>query len=581
MIAKIDPKIAVSLLITLFLAILVVFDGVPLVLGDGYSYYHPAKTLVEEGRLISDTEPEYLQYAGENISYYHGKYVTRVGPGTSVLMAPFLAASKPFDDGTIYNDYHKAFIGHSLADGIAILIASVVYTLIGVFFVIKSLEILGFSRKKAVLAMVLAYFSSHLLAYTLEFPAYTHSYEFFALAGFFYFALRLKNTQNKFFKDALFTGIFIGIAVLVRSSLILCIFPIIIYSFWGKGDIFKKLLTIGIAGLPFALIFFHYNHAAYGGFLSNGYSVLHGQNPDFTQNHTLKMLFSATRGWFVYSPLALLSIYGLVEMTRERTRIAIAILASIAISVVFFSFWPWWWSGYSIGQRFFIGLLPFVAAGIGQVLKKADSLTPELKKCVHAGLILLTLYSLSVTFLHRITPASDLPEILGRQGKHAEVPDEEEFSPLDFFRYHSKIIRETSSTGEYAKTLSESLNGGRSIALLAAGLTDPITKLEKTDNDEFTLHFIPNSTNSEITADITVSIEFNHAIYNYKIQNIDFSRYSNAKFTCSEEKCVTNWNDVITPEDSLDNQPLCLSDSLCVKLSSEAQIKFVDYRYAE
>lgn len=100
-------------------------DGVPFALSDGYGYFHTAKELVTNSSFVSSLTPEYLSYSGHTISLFNDNYVTRYSPGNSIFWFLPLKFSSLFNNNTIYDNYYKAFNGHSFADGMIVLMTSI------------------------------------------------------------------------------------------------------------------------------------------------------------------------------------------------------------------------------------------------------------------------------------------------------------------------------------------------------------------------------------------------------------------------------------------------------------------------
>src|SRR5215207_6406005 len=97
--------------VPIFLSLVTVsfIAGSPFIFSDGYGYYHVAKNLVEEGSFVSAEKPEYYYYSGHTTNTFADRYVTVYSSATSIFWWPFLTAAKPFNNGTIYTDYFKAY----------------------------------------------------------------------------------------------------------------------------------------------------------------------------------------------------------------------------------------------------------------------------------------------------------------------------------------------------------------------------------------------------------------------------------------------------------------------------------------
>jgi hypothetical protein len=85
----------------------------------------------------------------------------------------------------------------------------------------------------------------------------------------------------------------------------------------------------------------------------------------------VKMLFSNERGLFLFSPIALLAVAGLVVLWRRRPvhRPFLVAVYAMALGVLLFQgTTPWYTGGFGFGQRYLTVLMPVVALGVAGVL---------------------------------------------------------------------------------------------------------------------------------------------------------------------------------------------------------------------
>lgn len=549
----------------LIVSLVVLLDGTPFLLSDSYAYYHSAKSFVDTGKVYTDSEPEYDRYS-PYVSEFNGKYLTIVNPGNAFLTIPGLEISKLVDanaNRTIYNDYYKAFNGHSFADGFAILITDVLLAVGSIAFIYLSLRELGHTKKLSIVATFATAASTYVYNYSVELIGFTHIPELFGVSGALYFTLKCtknitsqKNVTKQTLVNAGLLGIMASIAISARPTNLLIILPIGLYlvlSFFNEGkikkqllekkrDLFKTVIAVIVGALPFALAFFAYNYTLYGGIFNSGYSVVAGAGAIFSlsQWHILELLFSPIRGWFVYTPIALVSLVVLVR-NYVRSRLALITILPIALTVLLYSIFPYWWAGHSIGQRFFIVLTPFIAIGVAKLIEMTAKLSITKQRILKALIVILVAYSLSITFLSRFTP---LQSLYGRYQTASEyianIPQEEAFTPIDIYRYHLDTLRSATSIKDYVNKLQGGFQGARSIVLLIAGQTDPIVKVEPVSENEIKLHIIPNTRNKQIVADIRTFIVKEGRIESLQFDSVDFSVYSEIEIGCEKNRCASN-----------------------------------------
>jgi hypothetical protein len=120
--------------------------------------------------------------------------------------------------------------------------------------------------------------------------------------------------------------------------------------------------------IPPALMLMGYNWVRAGNPLQTGYDLT-----IFSPNLALglyKLLFSPLRGFFVYSPLLILSIPGFVWLWRRRKLETALSLGVIGVTILLFSVWSSG-EGLSWGSRFLVPIVPFFCLALAPVLDRA------------------------------------------------------------------------------------------------------------------------------------------------------------------------------------------------------------------
>jgi hypothetical protein len=80
------------------------------------------------------------------------------------------------------------------------------------------------------------------------------------------------------------------------------------------------------------------------------------------------LLISPSRGLFIYTPIALLALFGVLYVKRLdskvlRNTLYLGAVGVLAVVFIYTSF-ECWWGGGCYGPRFFTDLIPFIALGI-------------------------------------------------------------------------------------------------------------------------------------------------------------------------------------------------------------------------
>lgn len=526
--AKLDNKEFRAFGILAVLMLLIAFiNGTPFLFGDSFGYFHVGKVFTTQGVYPSSDVPDYYPYTGHAVGYFNEEYITPYSVGQGILWIPFLFVSSIFDNGTVFDNYYKAFNGHSLADGLAVLLAACTASYLGIIFTYLFLKELGFSKRRSFFVTLMVFLSLYLISYTFEQPGYSHVYEFFAYSGLLYSLLKCLSTKRALF--LYIASIFAGLLVLIRVVDVVLIIPILalaVYRIRSK----RPLLISAVILAVFGLIFLLYNHLSYGNAFTVGYNLSSGQSGIALGINVFNLLFSDTRGLFIWSPLILLSVIGLVWYSlKSKTAILIFLLPSILLLGVY-NFWSNWWAGVSAGQRFFIVLAPLFALGIAYLLEKI-----KYKSVIKAAVLITTFYSLIVGVLYRVTPILSVANDFRLPELSRITPAEEDYRVSDLFIYHYRLLTQSGGVQNYLNNLTGSLNGGRSLILLTLGATDPLVKVEAISSQEYRVHFIPSNTQKNITTNTFIVFASDNIVKSYVIPNMNYKYYSVITIKCDAQ----------------------------------------------
>lgn len=554
---KIYSKItAKNVLISFIIGFIILFftNGVPSVYSDGYCYYHIARSIVDQGSFVSVNKPEYYDYRGHVIAFSGGVYKDVCSPGAAIVNVPGLFITKQFRDTTqtIYNDYFLGLNGHTLADGTSILLTAMFFGIATVILLYKLSREYGASEKMSIFITTSIYLSTYAVWYVFLNAAYTHTYELFSIALLLWSFRKLEITSKK--RYAIYAGLACGFGFLTRPLIII---PGMLF---GVLLLFKKqwknAIFYVIGNLPFWLLWFAYNFVSYGKIIASGYNEICTENFDFSMSnfHFFDVLFSAERGWYIYSPLFLIGTIGLlIALKKKRDRsLAIICITTIILIALIYGFWPAWWGGGSYGARFLILLAPFTIIGLYSLLKIKKAI---LRKLVILLIILSTLWSSSLTLLYRVTPVAELRPKSDRVGNMGAG---DRYTPIDMYNYHFNLIKNSDNVSAYFKDLYKSFNGGNPYIIFPLGIADVVIRIDDRTQNELVLHYLNPPFKKQKDAD-SISLYLYYyptkEVYSALIQNID-----------NEKDYIIDFNNnIISTTDSrinitkVENPPLTLS----------------------
>jgi len=127
-----------------------------------------------------------------------------------------------------------------------------------------------------------------------------------------------------------------------------------------------------------------------------GYGV--SQQSGFYPLNPLRMLFTDHRGLFVWSPVTVLALAGLVLLYRRRADLRpflVAVYAMGAAIVASYAFVPYWDGAWSFGQRYYTPLFPLVVLGLAALF---DAARGRARIAVAALTVAATAWSLFLCF---------------------------------------------------------------------------------------------------------------------------------------------------------------------------------------
>ncbi|MFA4889091.1 MAG: hypothetical protein WC628_05915 [Candidatus Omnitrophota bacterium] len=335
--------------------------------GDGKEYY----AFLE--RVLHILKPESsMEYLSDSRFYQSG---------CAFLNAPFYLLSYWLENVL---KIHPNYNGITLRQ-ISINLASNFYLLISIIFSIRILKRMNFSHRiLPVLSMV---FSTSAFSVAVVMPSMNHAADVFIITAFLY--LFIENIYSES-GNSFWLGAFCVAAVLVRYFNAVLVILAAGYYFSQKR--YRNFKQIAIGFLSFAwiipLILFTYNRGS-STFLMTG-SLVTSLAP--LPKYALKLLVHPLHGLFVWSPVTLLSVIGLLVLPKKY-RILGYVLSGVWVSfVLLYGFFYEWYGGWSFSNRYLVNVFPIYCIGLASFLQRFG------KKAVIL-VILFTVYSVFL-FLH-------------------------------------------------------------------------------------------------------------------------------------------------------------------------------------
>jgi hypothetical protein len=249
--------------------------------------------------------------------------------------------------------------------------------------------VLGWRRPSAILAA---------LAFGLLTMAPVYSAAFFAEAGVTFAAavvmLGFALCQERLAKGALLIGLGTGFAILFRPDSIILFGPIVLLMlcFHSRQNLAATWRTwLPRLAIPIALAVawtLTYDAVRYGSPFQLGYSGIYDRRGFSTPlvRGIGVLLWSPGKSFFVYSPILLAAIPGVIVLARRRAPLATVVVSIFVLRIIVYA--KWWTpeGGSAWGPRFLLPLCAVLAIPLGEALEQLQTWRGRAKR-VTVGLL--------------------------------------------------------------------------------------------------------------------------------------------------------------------------------------------------
>ena len=179
----------------------------------------------------------------------------------------------------------------------------------------------------------------------------------------------------------------LGLSFLTRPTSVLIIIPLFIviaFSCGKKSSLRESFTLLGrdtivyvIALLPFICIFFWYNYCRFGSVFETGYSLKAERlGIDFFTGTPLLtglggFLISPGKGFFYYSPVALLFFFSIKSFIKKYPDLGISFVLIILSYLLFLSKNIYWHGDWAWGPRYLLALTPFFIIPTAEIFESS------------------------------------------------------------------------------------------------------------------------------------------------------------------------------------------------------------------
>ena len=352
-------------------------------------WYNPAPAVVLFLQELFQRRQALLESSGQPIalrllerSYLHNP-ITKTGHlpnfytvGPAILWLPFVAATHLAVLGADRVGCTIASDGHSWPYILALSLATNLYGFLAIFISFH------WARKFvseiwAFWAAVGVWFASSLPVYMYLEPSWSHAHSAFCVALFLWYwqRTRVARTRNQWLLLGLLAGLMVDVylanAIFVLAPASDCLLGYVRAWRQRREDpgLWWRNLRLHLLFSASALLAFSpmliTRQIVYGNPLALG--MYAGVSWNWRSPNFRAVLFSASHGLFVWTPVLVLALLGLLVLYRQDRQLgAVCMLASVLFYSLI-SVYPWWDGRLAFGNRFFVSLTPVFVLGLASL----------------------------------------------------------------------------------------------------------------------------------------------------------------------------------------------------------------------
>ena len=331
--------------------------------GKGYYAYLPAVFIYKDLNFGFFDHIEKEKYYNPN-RYYdyransgHGHLINKYYCGTAVAELPFFLMAHGLTkwtggDADGFSKYYMIFVN----------IAAIFYLFLGLFYLRKTLIAYAIPKWIISATLVLTVFATNLFVYTVVDTGLSHVFSFGFVSAFVYLSKRFFDSPNTKYLPIL--AALLGMIILIRpiNLMILLSWPFLAGSLKALLDglkfalsNYKKLLVSTlIFGVIVSIQLIVYK-------ISTGHFIIYSYQEEgfnFLDPHFMDILFSYKKGLFLYTPMYLLAMFGLIPLFKRNKFAAVTWLAFFVFITYIFSSWWMWYYGGSFSSRVYVEYIP-------------------------------------------------------------------------------------------------------------------------------------------------------------------------------------------------------------------------------
>lgn len=359
-----------------------------------------------------------------------GKYYTWYGVGQSALMVPFYVIGKFLGNPEFIASLFNPLISAA--------------TCVVIFLFCASLD---YSNKTS--AIVSLIYGLGTIAWPQSKGPFEHPLE--TILTLLSLLLLHLHVKNKSYPKLILSAVVLGVAIITRVPTLITFVPVTLYlllSHIRKKTVihfFKESLMYGMTLVPFGIFFLCYNFMRFGDILETGYSKIFNQwGIDAFSTPWLVglsgLIFSPGKGFFFYSPIAILFILAIRTFYKKNPDLTVAFLTIIGAFTLFNSKYYVWHGDWAWGPRLLTIVTPYLIIPIGELFESG------MTKRVRIKILVTSLLAISILIQISAVTVNLNKYFINNQFTSRNLPNRIYFNPgrcpiKEQFKYVIEIVR--------------------------------------------------------------------------------------------------------------------------------------------
>lgn len=362
----------------------------------GYYVYLPATFIYSFEIKAFPDSVDIKTGNGFSLDKKRGKLITKYSYGVALLQTPFFLAAHFLSKPLGYESNGFSMIYHYSID-----VASVFYLVSALLFLFLIL-IKKFKLSTSIITLFFLLFGTNLLYYSIIETGMTHVYSLCMLSIYFYFSSFLYG--KKFEKTGILSGLLgllAGISLIIRPTSIIVLIAIHLIHYIGIKPLKIRIKARNVIMYSFGIILVIIPQIIYWKYISGTlfYNPYQGETfSNFLNPKILSYLFAPENGMFLYDPMLLLIVTGIIMMIWNKQKVGLIIGIVFLFSIYLFSSWWIYSFGCGFGARNTVDFFVLLVIPLAHLYERSINRRDWITYFVFTLSVIFSFYSFKMTY---------------------------------------------------------------------------------------------------------------------------------------------------------------------------------------